>query len=345
MRGTRVTRIDDGGGGTPSNQPQDWTNSLTPLHADISSLKDFYMALASSLGPTAMSSSSSAMAPIPQMIGAGLLGMGGNTDVRAGVFPEGVMIAQLMTDTHAKFGAFLKDVLAGIQCIGNAAGTISEIYGTSDAMNRADLNDVAFAFNDPSANRPKDLPAGATTTSYSDWRSQQASSSGQYAMALTASEDQAVRVITPAAGVTIYMFSDGSSKQIVTTGDYGVPGGTGTMTTTCYYNGNMVGATSQSRTKNSDGTTTEITTQGPSDKPNAPGSSSTRIDTKADGSQTVTSSTVDVQGKEHTNAPVNVAAPAKSPSSGPDTGPIQQAEQQYKTAGDKDYVQQHGSGY
>jgi len=38
-----------------------------------------------------------------------------------------------------------------------------------------------------------------------------------------------------------------------------------------------------------------------------------------------------------------VAAPSSGNAN--DQGPIQAAEQQYHTMGDKDYVQQHGSGY
>src|SRR5437899_973947 len=128
-------RDDGGGGGTTSNQPADWTNSYMPLKVDVSDLRDFWREMMTDVLPHAMTSTSTVLAPMGEMIGSGLLGMGGKLDPKAGVFPEAVLVADLMTNAQARFRAFFHDVANGIQCIADAAGVISEIYGNSDAAN------------------------------------------------------------------------------------------------------------------------------------------------------------------------------------------------------------------
>lgn len=334
----------DGGGSSTSNQPQDWTNSYTPMKVDVSDLRDYWMKMTTDLYAQAMSATTSVLAPMPQMVGAGLLGLGGKTDPEAGIFPEGVVLAQIITDTHAKFGDFFKDVSSGILCIGDAAGVVSEIYGNSDAENSASLNDVLFAFNDPTATRPADLPKDATTVSYADAQAQAANSSGQYAMALSAPDDQAIQVITPFEGLTIYLFPDGSSKQISTKSDSNSWAAGTTTTTTYYYHGQQVGTTTESQYAVRGGYSYTTTSTSPTGDQNAPGSSTTQVVTNPDGSQTITTTTIGADGKPTTSNPITVQPPPSN-DSGTDSGPVQQAEQQYQTSGSNDYVQQHGSSY
>ena len=340
---------DDGGGSSTSNEPQDWTNSYTPLHVDISDLRDYWRKTSIDLYSQTMTATSGALAPIPEMIGAGLLGMGGGVDPTAGVFPEAVVLARILTDNHSKFAAFFKDVGNGIQCIGDAAGVIAEIYRSGDAENSANLNDVLFAFNDPDGKRPDRLPHHVKTDSFAEQQAAAAAKSGQYAIALTASDDQATSIINPASGVTIYLFSDGSSKTVTTTQTSASDTGgwaAGTTTTTTYtYNGAQVGRTTQSEYTERGGYKEMVTQTSPGTDPNAPGSAKTDAVTNPDGSQTVTSTTVGADGKAHTSNPVTVPASSSSGTPTNDPGPVQQAEQKYQTSGDKDYVQQHGAGY
>ena len=337
---------DDGGGGSSStNQKPDWTNSYTPLQVDVSSLRDYWRTMTVDLFARSMTSTSGVLAPMPEMINSGLAGMGGSIDPQSGVFPEGIVVAEIMNDAHSKFAAFFKDVSNGIMCIGDAAGVIAEMYSSGDAANKASLNDVLFAFNDPTANRPGNLPAGATTQSFADQQAQAAAAGGQYAMALTASNDQATSVIYPANGVTIYFFADGSSKTVTSSNESSSWAAGTTTTTSYYYNGKQVGSTTQANFTARGGYSYTTTTTSPTDDPNAPGSASTEVVTNPDGSQDITTTTVGSDGKPQVTSTVHVPKTDTTDKGGLDQGPVQQAEQQYQTQGGKDYVQQHGSGY
>jgi hypothetical protein len=75
----------------------------------------------------------------------------------------------------------------------------------------------------------------------------------------------------------------------------------------------------------------------------AVGSSTTEVVTNPDGSQDVTTTTIiDANGHTSTHT-VHVAPPPPKDTTG--QGPIQNAENQYNSHGDKDYVQKHGAGY
>jgi hypothetical protein len=63
-----------------------------------------------------------------------------------------------------------------------------------------------------------------------------------------------------------------------------------------------------------------------------------------DGSQTITTTTVDSTGKSTTTAPLTVQ-PDTHADTGTADGPIQQVETQYQTSGDDGYVQDHGNSY
>jgi hypothetical protein len=334
---------DDGGGGTPiPEKDQNWTNTYKPVEVETLDLRKFFTEMTMKLGPQAMSSTSGVLAPMGEMIGGALLGMGGKVDLSAGLFPEGIVIADLMTNTHAKFAAFFKDVGAGIQCIGDAAAVVAEIYHNGDAENSANINDVLFAFNDPLANRPKDLPKDATTDSFQQQQAAAVANSGQNAMALTA-PDSAAKVIYPVNGVTIYLFPDGSTKQVTTSSDSNSWAAGTTTTTEYYFNGKQVGTTTQSQYTVRGGYQTMTTSTSPTSDPKAVGSSTTEVVTNPDGSQDVTTTTViDAKGTTSTHT-VHVAPPPSKDTGG--QGPIQTAENQYNSHGDKDYVQKYGAGY
>jgi hypothetical protein len=334
---------DDGGGGTPiPEKDQNWTNTYKPVEVDTLDLRKFFTEMKMRLAPQAMTSTSGVLAPMGEMIGGALLGMGGKVDLSAGLFPEAVVVADLMTNTHAKFAAFFKDVGAGIQCIGDAAGVVAEIYHNGDAENSANINDVLFAFNDPLADRPKNLPKDATTDSFAAQQKAAAAASGQNAMALTA-PDSAAKIIPLASGVTLYLYPDGSSKQITVNSDSNSWASGKTTTTEYYFNGKQVGSTTESQYNVRGGYQTMTTSTSPTSDPKAVGSSTTEVVTNPDGSQDITTTTiVDAHGNTSTHT-VHVAPPPPKDTSG--QGPIQTAENQYNSHGDKDYVQKHGAGY
>lgn len=325
-------------GSSTSNEPQDWTNSYTPVQVDVKDLADYYSKMAMQLAPKSIAVTSEVLSQMGPMITMGLVNRGAS---QGQVFGEGVVVAQLMMDNQAKFAAFFKDVSAGISCIGNAAGVIAEVYNNSDNANSANLNDVMFAFDDPNATRPDGLPKGAPTKSYVDMQMEAAANAPQQPMAMTGADP--VQTIYLPMGDVEYIYADGSMKTVTTRGDSS-SWSAGTTTTTTYMSGGkVVGQTTQAEYSVRGGYKYQTTTQSPNDDPNAAGSSSTQVVSNPDGSQTITTTTVGADGKPVTGDPTHVAAPSSGNAN--DQGPIQAAEQQYHTMGDKDYVQQHGSGY
>jgi hypothetical protein len=331
---------DDGGGSSTSNEKPDWTNSYQPLEVHVGSLRDYWGAM-TRLSPQAITATSGVLAPVGQISAGAFLGMSGKVDMTAGVFPEAIVVADLMTNARARFAAFFKDVATGMMCIGDAAGVIAEIYGSGDAENSANINDVMFAFNDPLADRPKDLPAGAKTDSFAAQQAAAAAASGQNAMALTAPESQAKR-IPLANGVTEYLYPDGSSKTVTTSSDSNSWAAGDTTSTTYNFNGKQVGTSSQSQYTVRGGYTYMTTSTSPTGDPQAPGSSTTEVVTNPDGSQDITTKMVVGQNNVKTTTS-HVDPPAPVDTTG--QGPIQTAEGKYHTSGDKDYVQKHGSGF
>jgi hypothetical protein len=327
-----------------STEPQDWTNSYQPVQVDVDGLLGYYETMMMKVLPAVAGPTATVLAPMGQFISEGLMGQGGSSDATAGTFPEGIVVAQLMTDYQTKFTDFFKDVQTGISCIGGAAGVIAEMYRNGDGENAANINDVMFAFADPGANTPKEFPKGAKTKTFAEQAADNANSGGQYAMAATQDQSQATSVSYPANGVAIYFFADGSSKEVVTSGTSNSYTSGTTTTSTIFYQGNVVGSTSQEKYSTIGGYSYTTTSQSPNSEPTGKGSASTMVVRNPDGSQTITTTTVDSTGKSTTTAPLTVQ-PDTHADTGTADGPIQQVETQYQTSGDDGYVQDHGNSY
>jgi hypothetical protein len=323
----------------PSNEKQDWTNSYQAVQVDVKDLADYYHQMLS-LAPDATMYTVESLSQMDLSIHMGLVNQ---AQSQGQVFGEGVVVAEIMMNNHSKFSDFFKDVTAGVTCIANAAGVIAECYNNSDNANGASINDVMFAFDDPGATRPDGLPKGAPTTSYVDAQLKAAENGPQQPMAMTGADP--VKTIYLPMGDTEYIYSDGSMMSVKTRTDSNSWASNTTTTTTIMYKGQVVSQTTQVDSTMRGGYKSRTTTVSPTEDPNAKGSSSTNILTDQHGNQTITTTTVGPDGKPTTTDPVHVAASSDGSGNANDQGPIQTAEQQYHTMGDKDYVQQHGSGY
>ncbi|MBO4206432.1 hypothetical protein [Micromonospora echinofusca] len=331
-------RPDDRGDGGGS--PSDYKSFAGPdVNVDITDLGSYYLEMldvqADATGPAAMEVSA-----MTQLIQEGLARPAG----AAGVFPEGAAAARLLSHRQSDFQYFLRDVLDGIRNIGSAALVVAEMYEGTDRESAAGLDDVSFAFSDPGAKPP---PGFRPVESWSEYETRMAQQSGQTAMALSGNDDLA-RVIYPANGVTIYLYPDGSSKQVTTTqssGSYEV----GTTTTTTFYGpGSVVLQTTteqDSRVYGGYQVQSTTTTRGDG------GSSRTSTVTDPDGTMTVTNETTvtttgaDGKPKEQTTTSDPVVIEPGQHRTEPDMGPVQQAEQQLDTAGEDWFVKEFGRGY
>jgi hypothetical protein len=333
----------------PSDGPP-LTSDYKPVEVKADSLVAYYRTMSMGISMAVFTSSMTAMSPMSPFVYAGLLGMGKDSDgskldQRAGVFAEGIVVAQHMLNNAARFHAFFKDVSNGAKCIGEAAGVIAETYGNTDAFNKAKLGDVAFAFADPNAAVPAGFPKGAPTKTFQEQESERANSSGQYAMALTMPISSAQHSYSPANGVTIYDFPDGSTLQVTTSafGPNGQPAKT--VTSEVFYQGKIVSKTEKSEYTNASGQPVVTTRQAVGSDYQAPGAVSTEVVTDSAGGQTVKTTTQTTDPTKPSVHETTVAPPPRSSSTDSTTGPIENWEKQYDTKGTTGYVEQHGAGY
>jgi hypothetical protein len=327
-------RIDDGG--SAPTGPLDWTNSSQSVKADVNSLRTYYLAMMMIAGDAA-GPIGSTLAPMSEMIRTGLVSSDAHD---AGTFQEGKVVADIQTQNLSDITHFLHDAIQGVNCIGSAAAVIGEMYRNADGTNSAQLGDVAFAFADPGVKPPANFPKGANTQTYSDLAAQ--GDGSQFSMAALGDDSLATQTIYPANGVTILLFPDGSTKQITSQSGYGY-GGTGSKTTTeIYYQGKQVGTEIDESYSIPNGYSYSVRTQSPTGDATAPGATSTTTRTNPDGSTTIYTTTYDTNGAHDSN-PITVAPDTHATNS--DAGPVQAAEQQYKTSGTQDYTQTYGNSY
>ncbi|GAB3813993.1 hypothetical protein [Micromonospora zhanjiangensis] len=258
----------------------------------------------------------------------------------AGVLPEGAQLARLMTQRQSDFSHFMTDVLNGVRNIGSAAVVIAQTYNDTDFHSGADVNTIAFAFSDPGAKPPKGFGKYETYAEYEQRMREQA---GQNAMALTGDNSLATSSYSPFGGMTVYNFSDGSSKQVVTV-SYG-NGQTKTETTVYGPGGKLLYRESQ-EVQGQNRTVTSTTYDG--DKGSGT-RSTTKTNTADDGTITVKNqtATVDSDGKAtHTDPEHTTTVKTGQHRSGEqEQGPVESAVNKLGTQGTKDGIKQYGIGY
>ncbi len=248
----------------------------------------------------------------------------------AGVFQEGVVVADLMTQYLSDFAHFLQDAGLGLRAMGAAAGTIAELYQGTDSASAATIADVNFAFADPGATPPSNLPAGMSTTTLSEQAAKNKTTAGTLPDALVLDQGQATSGYQVASGVSLYFFADGSSKLITN-----VNGSTETVINSSA--GTQVQRTVQSTVTAPGGGTVMTSSQ-----EGAGGKVVTTVTVHADGSETVVNTTTGADGKSTTKT-TEIAANQHATT--PDAGPIQTAETKYNSQGGDAMVNKWGYGY
>jgi hypothetical protein len=324
---------------TDPKGPKDWTNSYEPVQVDVGSLFDYYTNMATVMAQAA-GPIGSVLPPMAEMTREGLLT---SKDPTAGAFAEGVVVANLMRQYQSDFKNFLTDVLQGVKCISSAAAVIGEIYRNGDGESAATINDIGFVFADPSARKPAGFPAHAKTTTYLEAAANSpAESGGQYCMAATMDDKYAIKHY-PGNGGMVLEFADGSTKTEIGVSGYGYQASGSQQVSVIRYGGKIVSSTSDASESVPGGTTIKNRTQSPTGDSNAPGAVQTSIQTHSDGSQTITTTTIDAEGKAHTAAPVTIQ-PTQHDTN--DTaGPVQKAEDEYGTSGSTRVTKDAGQSY
>lgn len=322
-----------GGGGGGSSSGYKSFNDPT-VKVNIASLLDYYQEMLKLQRDAAMPATMEVSA-MTLMIQNGLAKPGG----AAGVFPEGAQAARLLRQRQSDFQYFMKDVLEGIRNIGSAAAVVAEIYQNSDSTNAANINDVAFAFSDPSANKPRGF---RRVESWSEYEQRMAQQMGTTAMAAMGSDTYA-RVIHPASGVTIYLYPDGSSKQVTTTTDSS--GKSVTATTIFGTSGTTIQTTTEEKVTVNGGTRVNTTVARGDDQNGSTSTTSTVTD--SDGSITVTNQTsTTTDGKVQKGEPSTVTIqPGDHNNQSPAPGPVEEAEKRTGTSGTDEFVNAWGPRY
>ncbi|MFD1325253.1 hypothetical protein [Micromonospora sonneratiae] len=261
-------------------------------------------------------------------------------------FPEGAVIARQQRHRQSDFQHFLKDVLDGIRNIGSAAIVLAEIYEGGDARSKASLDDIKFAFSDYNAKAPEGF---RKVESWSEYEMRMAQEAGSMSMSMTGNDDNA-QVIRPAAGVTIYLYPDGSSKQVISNG-YDPRVGTVTTTTTVYGPGGAVlQKTTQQDGKDDQGIRTQTTSVTNYNGDGTGTQSKTSTVTGNDGTMTITNETtlLDSEGKPKgdptTSSPVTIT-PGQHTTEQQEQGPVEEAVEQTGSHGTDEYVRDNGRVY
>lgn len=331
---------DDGSG----NAGQGYESFNGPeVNVNISDLASYYFAM-NDIQMAAMGPATMELSPMPQMIREGLSTPG---DSGAGVLAEGVYAAHLLAQRHSEFQQFLGDVLEGIRNIGSAAAVVAEVYEHGDWRSATSLADISFAFSDPTAQPPKGF---RKVESWSDYEQRMAAQRGDLAMSASG-DDHLARPIYPANGVTLYLFPDGSSKQVtVTTVAATSPyqSSAQVTTTTIYGPGaKLISTTTRETYGVYGGASVDKTITDHGDERNG-SSSTTSTVTDSDGKVTVTNQTTTrTDGEVKTgepSAPVTID-PGDHGGESAGAGPVEQAENQLDTYGEDWYVKQFGRGY
>lgn len=320
----------DNGGGDSGEQyesfAQDVNVNITDFGAYYKEMLDVQL---DASGPAGME-----VGALGELIRASFL----NADGDVGAFPEGAVLARSMQHRQSDFNHFMTDVLEGVRNIGAAAVVVAEMYHGTDFNSAAGVDDIAFAFSDPNAKGPKGF---RKVESFSEAEMRMREEAGQDAMALSGNDSLAT-VSSPYGGIMIYNFSDGSSKQVVTT-SYG--DGHSTTTTIFGPNGKVLQSTTEEvRGQNRNTSHTSYTGE------NGTGTrSTTETTTDDDGTVTVTQQSDQVnsdgkvtkEGEEHT---ITVKTGDHRAGEG-EQGPIEAAENKLGTSGTERYVRDHGMGY
>jgi len=327
---------DDGGGGGGGGGDGGTGGNVS---VNINGMLDFYLAM--QLIPGDANEANITLAELTPLIQTGL-----NTPGHLGeVFPEGAQWAAIMLDRQHQFTSFMADVTNGIFSIASASAVVAEMYGDGDFHSGVDINEVAFAFGDRDATSPDGFRADAQTLS--EWRASQYG--GAYPLALMGDRSSA-KHYSPAGGVDIYMFSDGSSIQTITTTR---ADGTRVTETTIYgppvttagappTRGVIEQSTVESRTR-SDGSEVETTAVHTGTEQD--GSTSTTVrETASDGTITITNSTSTVVGG---GEPIKTESDPVVVRPGEHTvevepGPMEEAQETLDSRGTDYYQQQFG---
>lgn len=233
--------------------------------------------------------------------------------------------SQLMANA-SELTTYLSVLRQTLMNIGSAAQTVADIYHTADGTSAADLNDVLFAFGDPTVRRPAGLPrsigqtydqavasdnaATATPGSSGLWGPPTRSAPNQFetvetsvgpggqirtVTTSTSPEGGSVLVTTVVTGANGKVLSRSSTQ---TTSSFDSSTNTNTKTVTSYTGDQVTGTTRTATTYGKDGTVTaETTTQTAADgKPT--GTRSTTVDPTTHETTEVTTS-VDDKGQSH----------------------------------------------
>lgn len=275
----------------------------------------------------------------------------------AGTFWELQNVQQQQQQHTHDMASFFKQLGQGITNISSASQVIADLYAGHDSESAMTLNDLAFAFADPDAKRPKNTPHGLGKT-WSDVALEQQEQLGQAGSnAESVANGSFADPMDPNAvpfdeygkGATstklvskddylyqVFTYSDGSQVWCAATYSGGV-----THRSTMVYgtDGKLISNREITNTGNAAGDpgTTTVTDRNQDGKVQ----SSQETVTDKSGAQTIT--TKDGDGKA-VGDPVRVAAPSERPDAPADSGPMRDEIDKSHSVGDEDTQKKYGTG-
>lgn len=253
--------------------------------------------------------------PLGPLMGAATSSFAQPIDAETGYFAEGALIMQVLNDGVSDFSHFIQDATKGCTAMGNAACVVADTYAKTDASSADDMSLIDFAFQMPGAHRPDGIPTKLIGNKTLDQLAKEQQKKQPDAVSMPIGKATA---IYPAAGVTTYIFPDGSTKTVTVTSS-----ANGTKSTTTYSgtNGKPVGPQETTTTERHDGYTTTTRSEG---------KGSRTVTKQYDDGRTEVTTHQKIDGKDH-HETVKYNKPSGSTDSSGD--PLKKAENDYDSQG------------
>jgi hypothetical protein len=202
---------------TAKNTDAPWLGGGPSVDVDLDGLRAYAAALANQQADIA--SRGVYLQPLGEIPGQAFTGE---------VLGEADAVRARLVANAGELTVYLQKLAESVGNIGSAARTVADSYGSGDAVGAASLNDVLFAYGDPTVPRPAGLPAGVGTT----FRDQQSALA-----ALPPAADSRDWTVTGNVPLSAYQTMEtatgpnGERREVMT---FTPPGGATTVTTTIF---------------------------------------------------------------------------------------------------------------
>jgi uncharacterized protein YukE len=233
---------------TYKNTTVEWVSDSTPVDVDLEGLRQYAKKMSS-----ASANLMSQQGHLSHLMQMPLQAWEGST------LGEAEFVRQQMMANASELFSYLGVLGVTLMNIGNAAQTVADIYDSADGTSAASLNDVLFAFGDPTVRRPANLPKNLGETYDQRVLAEQEKAKNPPPVDESQWQAPTQRIISPYETVMTSNGPNGQRREVATTASpYGGPV---VVTTTVYNAKGKVTSETSTRTYESYDYTKNVATQ------------------------------------------------------------------------------------